>query len=188
MRRFPCRCCKMRRTETKRKLARSWSPGDFQLGVFFFFSLVSLSDLKPGKTHTHTFPYLQDTVISTLVAGTEGLSGSKSTIDAMLRKLLFILSMFFLLFPFYCGPAPFYERWRRIARNCVCASSARTGAKVPEREGLEDVMSHYSRLSVCIPLFLSPFPLFLLFSFCHTLPVGVFLSVSHSCSVLLTSV
>lgn len=114
-------------------------------------------------------------MISTLVAGIDALSGSKSPIDAMFRKLLFILSKNCLAFPFpvFCArPAPFLSLrpTKERARNCACASSARSGAKVPEergRERLGDVMSLLSfshpppPLSLWISLFSFSFSLFL---------------------------
>lgn len=53
---------------------------------------VSVKRQGGGKKQGDAFPYLQDTVISTLVAGIEALRGSKSPMDAMLTKVLLILS------------------------------------------------------------------------------------------------
>lgn len=95
-------------------------------------------------------------MISTLVAGIDALSGSKSPIVAMFRKLLFILSKECLSFPFplLWGPASFFRRRGKTTagKQCVRLLGEKwiKGARERGRKRAGDVMS-------LLPISSSPF-------------------------------
>ncbi len=134
-------------------------------------------------------------MISTLVAGIDALSGSKSPIDAMFKKLLFILSkIVFLSFSRFQWSSPlFYERGRRTeAEKKLCArlpgEKWSKGARERERKRVGDVMSPlFLLLSLSPPLSFSRyFTLFHLRPFCASLaspsPFCLSLTLSIQCS------
>lgn len=148
------------------------------VGAETWSELELLAFLSSGCLPAEADTYLQDTVISTLVAGMDGFSGSKSPIDAIFRKLLFMLSVLFLPVSPLLRSSPFFPlclRGLKEDKEKLCASSARSGAKVPwrRRDGLGEVMSLLSLLCVCIPLFPSPSP-FSFTALCCALPPSFF--------------
>lgn len=130
-------------------------------------------------------------MISTLVAGIDVLSGSKSPVDAMLRKVLFILSMkncFCVSFssPFFPlrGPAPFYEHQQRRIEAVSAPPRLQVEQRCEgerEREGgTGDVMSLVSfLLEMCVSLF-SYSPRCSSVSTCDLLPLTVFQFIYNS--------
>lgn len=100
------------------------------------------------------FSYLQDTVISTLVAGIEALTGSKSPMDAMFAKVG--ICNFPLWLPLLPRSCPLSWAARRRAAECwacVYASSARSRAKVRGRgreAGRYDVTPVFLLLWECV--------------------------------------
>lgn len=118
------------------------------------------------------FSYLQDTVISTLVAGIEALTGSKSPVDAMFAKVLLILTEWgvggICNFPFDCrfrrGPAPFHERRGGRSAELVCTPPRQEVEQRCEGEGerqgdVMSLLSFCSSESMCVCEWVPPLPL-----------------------------